>query len=238
MKHLKSIRTLFVLAIAAALFVMAGINASPAEASGHTFNVTVTHSINGKDLGLDKELPVNVFINGALTIPDFTFGEVVSTQLPAGTYTVEVQLLDGTPLSTMTVGPVNIPGGLDVDIKARLSGNGTPYLQVQAAESMPVTNDFKVKVRHNINGRDLGLPRSLPVNVYINGVLVIPGFEYGDTVEATLPSGNYTITVTLLDGTPLPTMVIENAEIPGGASLAIKARLDANGVPFLNVLAR
>ena len=44
---------------------------------------------------------------------------------------------------------------------------------------MPNDGTFDVTVRHSINGRSLGLPKALPVNVYINGALAIPGFEFG-----------------------------------------------------------
>ena len=43
-----------------------------------------------------------------------------------------------------------------------------------------------ISVKHSINGRSLGLPKALPVNVYINGALAIPGFEYGDKVQTKL----------------------------------------------------
>jgi hypothetical protein len=96
--------------------------------SDGTFDVKVRHSINGRSLGLAKDLPVNVYINGALAIPGFEFGDSISTAMRAGTYTITVTLADGTPLPSMTLGPVELPAGADVIINAKLSANKTPIL--------------------------------------------------------------------------------------------------------------
>ena len=222
---------------AALLLVSAAFSASTAAAADGTFNLMVAHTINGKDLGLDKELPVNVFINGNLAIQDFRFGETIHTSLPAGTYRVSVALVDGTPLPSMDLGPVTIPAGVDVAIKALLDYEDTPILSASVAESMMETNTFDVTVKHSINGRSLGLPKALPVNVFINGALAIPGFEFGDKVVTALPAGNYTITVQLLDGTPLPSMTVGPVDVPAGADLVFNAKLQA-GTPAIRVVSR
>jgi len=232
MKKLLSITFAFAL-----LFVSAAFSTDNAAAAGNTFNLMVEHTINGKDLGLDKDLPVNVFINGNLAIEDFRFGETIATSLPAGTYRVSVALVDGTPLPSMDLGPVTIPAGVDVTIKALLDYEDTPILSASVAESMMASNTFDVTVRHSINGRSLGLPKALPVNVFINGALAIPGFEFGDKVVTSLPAGNYTITVELLDGTPLPSMTVGPVDVPAGADLIFNAKLQA-GVPSIRVVSR
>jgi hypothetical protein len=96
--------------------------------SDGTFDVKVRHSIDGRSLGLNKALPVNVYINGALAIPAFEFGDVVTTSLRAGTYTINVTLLDGTALSSMDLGPVDLPADADVIINAKLTADKTPIL--------------------------------------------------------------------------------------------------------------
>jgi len=223
------------------LLFAAGINIESASANSN-FNLNVFHDINGRALGLvDRDLPVNVFINGALVIEDFRFGESVSTSLPAGTYTINVALIDGTPLPSMTVGPVEIPAGVDVTARARLDNQETPGLVVKAAETevaAPDGNAFDVKVHHSINGQRLGLPSNLPVNVFINGALAIPDFRFGESASTNLPAGNYTITVELLDGTPLPSMTLGPVDISAGSDLIINAKLDADKVPFLFVRSR
>jgi hypothetical protein len=235
MKKLISLKNMTIVGIVAALMFVTAFSAMPAKASSD-FNLDVTHLINGNDLGLDRDLPVDVYINGSLAIPDFRFGEKIETSLSAGWYTITVFLTDGTPLPSMTVGPVQIPAGVDVSIKARLNTLDTPYLAVKVGESaaaMPSDGTFDVTVRHSIDGRKLGLNKALPVNVYINGALAIPGFEFGDKVETSLRGGTYNIAVTLADGTPLPSMSLSGVEIPAGADVIINAKLTGDGTPIL-----
>jgi CRISPR/Cas system-associated exonuclease Cas4 (RecB family) len=235
MKNIFTRKNWTILGILAALLFATAFSVPQASANSGQFNIDVAHLINGKDLGLDKELPVDVYINGNLAIPYFTFGEKISTTLPAGQYTINVTLTDGTPLPSMTVGPVQIPAGTDVSIKARLD-NETPVLKVKASESMKeMVSDgtFDVKVRHSIDGRSLGLNKALPVNVYINGNLAIPRFEFGDVVTTSLRAGTYSIAVTLLDGTPLPSMDLGPVDLPADADVLINAKLSADKTPIL-----
>jgi hypothetical protein len=238
MKKLLTRKNWTILGIMAALLFATAFSVPQASANTGEFNLDVTHLINGKDLELDKDLPVNVFVNNTLTIPDFRFGEKISTTLPAGTYTITVALLDGTPLPSMTVGPVSIPAGVDVDIKAQLDSDDTPFLKVKASESEEVMmsdGSFDVKVRHSIDGRSLGLKKALPVNVYINGALAIPDFRFGDSISTSMRAGTYTLAVTLADGTPLPTMTLGPVDLPADADLTINAKLTADKTPVLFV---
>ena len=235
MTKLLTRKNLTFLGIIGALLFAAAFSVPQASANTGEFNLDVAHLINGKQLDIDKDLPVNVYINNQLAIPDFRFGEKISTSLPAGTYTVTVTLLDGTPLPSMTVGPVSIPADVDVNIKAVLEDE-TPILKVKASEAMEeMVSDgtFDVIVRHSIDGRSLGLKKALPVNVYINGALAIPDFRFGDRVETSLPRGTYTIAVTLADGTPLPSMNLGPVDLPADADVTINAKLTADKTPIL-----
>ena len=123
-KSLKFSVILSVFAIAIAF------NPTPVKAGGHDFfDLTVKHNINGISLGLDKELPVDVFVNGGYAFT-FTFGKTVETSLPAGNYFIEVKLA-GTDTVVMSYGPGDIPEDVDVMIKAQLSGGKTPVLKVK-----------------------------------------------------------------------------------------------------------
>jgi len=102
-------------------------SATPAQAGSDTFDIFVKHNINGRSLGLEKALPVDVYLNGGYGFT-FSFGESVSTSLPAGNYFIEVKLA-GTNTTVMTLGPADIPAGADVTIRATLSGGKTPVLK-------------------------------------------------------------------------------------------------------------
>jgi hypothetical protein len=111
--------------------------AAPAKAADGTWNARVVHGINGKSLGLSKDLPVNITIykDGAVFayIKDFTFKERFAAALPAGEYKIEVYSQElGTIVPSMTVGPVNIPAGADLLLRAQLSAGKTPDLVVKA----------------------------------------------------------------------------------------------------------
>jgi hypothetical protein len=105
-----------------------------AFASGDTFEVTVAHNINGRGLGLSKDLPVTINIEKdgefLAAIPNFRFGDRISTSLPAGQYLITVVSDEAGPLPSMTVGPVDISAGLSLFLNARLSANKTPIVAV------------------------------------------------------------------------------------------------------------
>jgi hypothetical protein len=127
---------IFALLAAVMLFAFA-FAAAPAKAADGTWNVNVVHGINGKSLGLSKDLPVNITVykDGAplAYINNFTFKERFAAALPAGEYTIEVFSTElGVTVPSMTIGPVMIPEGADLLIRAQLSGGKTPVLVVKS----------------------------------------------------------------------------------------------------------
>jgi hypothetical protein len=132
MKHILSRTTLVIAALA--LVLVFSLAAQAVYASTGTFDVTVSHNINGRSLGLSKDLPVNITIekDGEIlaVISDFRFGDTISTSLPAGMYYITVESVEAGPLPSMTVGPVDLPEGLNLFLNARLSGGKTPIVDV------------------------------------------------------------------------------------------------------------
>lgn len=114
--------------LAAVLSIVLLFNVQTASAND-SFDISVKHGINGTSLGLDKDLPVDVYVNGDKAFT-FSFKDIVSTSLPAGEYTIMVKLA-GTETVVMSLGPVEIPAGADVGIRAKLSAEKTPTLKVQ-----------------------------------------------------------------------------------------------------------
>ena len=60
------------------------------------FYLLAAHGINGSRLGLDLELPVDVYVNGGYAFT-FEFKDTVKAKLPAGEYTITVNLKDTIP---------------------------------------------------------------------------------------------------------------------------------------------
>ena len=118
--------------LAVALVMLAG--AVPLLADGHEFSITVHHGINGRSLGLDKDLAVVAEVSkdgGPPTGIPLSFKDTVGPLiLEQGTYMIKVKL-DGTStyIDSMELGPVFIEGGSDVFIRAKLSGKKTPVLK-------------------------------------------------------------------------------------------------------------
>jgi len=90
------------------------------------FYIGAVHRINGERLGLPKELPVDVYVNGGYAFT-FKYKEQVGfMKLPAGEYTITVNLA-GTDTQVMSLGPVEIPGCVKVVVLAKLV-DGVPTL--------------------------------------------------------------------------------------------------------------
>jgi CRISPR/Cas system-associated exonuclease Cas4 (RecB family) len=114
-----------------AIAIVLAFNPTPAQAAGHqTFDLYVKHNINGRSLGLEKELPVDVYVNGGKVFT-FSFGESRSfvDLLKPGEYFIEVKLAD-TDIVVMSLGPTDIPAGVSVTIRATLGAQKTPTLRV------------------------------------------------------------------------------------------------------------
>lgn len=128
----------WIFGLLAAVMALALVFAAvPAKAADGTWNVSVYHGINGRALGLSKELPVNITVykDGAVLayINDFEFKERFNATLPAGEYKIEVFSQElGTIVPSMTLGPVMIGEGADLVIRAKLGAGKTPILMVKA----------------------------------------------------------------------------------------------------------
>jgi hypothetical protein len=83
---------------------------------------------------------VDVLVNGAVAIPGLAPGTEASAVLPAGTYDIQVQLTDGTPIAALSPGTVDIPAARNVIVYAvgSASDQDFPLGLVQQALVVPV----------------------------------------------------------------------------------------------------
>ena len=128
-------RRIVVLAIVA-LLAMAALAPAATAAEPGNFDLTVKHRINGNPIAnqlgidVDRKLPVDVYVNGGVNgKPNFTFelGDTVKTQLPAGTYDIEV-FLAGSDVKVLELLHAEIPAGANVEIIAKRTGKLTADL--------------------------------------------------------------------------------------------------------------
>ena len=125
-----SMNRYWIIAVLLGLVMALGIVVAPASAQNDEFDISIYHGINGRSLGLTKDLPVDVYVNGGLAIPGLEFKDKVETQLEAGEYTFVVKLA-GTNTTVMSFGPADIPAGADVNVHAKLGAEKTPTLKVR-----------------------------------------------------------------------------------------------------------
>ena len=118
---------LSIFAIVIALAFGFAFSISPVQADGHeNFDLYVKHNINGRSLGAEKELPVDIYVDGDY-YASFRFGESLSDSLPEGEYFIEVKL-GGETIMSLDTGFV--PAGVSVSIRATLGAGKTPTLRV------------------------------------------------------------------------------------------------------------
>jgi hypothetical protein len=95
--------------------------------------VTVRHAADAPN--------VNVLVDGAIAITGLAAGAQASAVLPAGTYDIQVQLTDGTPVEALSPGSVTIPAAKNVIVYATgsVSNESFPLGLVQQVLDVPVT---------------------------------------------------------------------------------------------------
>lgn len=120
-----------IFAVVIAIAVGFAFSISPVQAmeEEETFDLFVSHNINGLPLGLDRSLPVDVYVNGAYAFT-FELGGKVKTSLPAGEYYIEVKPA-GSETAILSLDAGFIPAGVDVSIFAKMGSPLSPYLQVK-----------------------------------------------------------------------------------------------------------
>nr|MCU0619737.1 DUF4397 domain-containing protein [Gemmatimonadaceae bacterium] len=101
--------------------------------------------------------------------------------------------------------------------------------------------DADVFVVHGINGRDLDLAESLPVDVEIDGRCAIPNLQFREIRgPLALPAGSYDIRVRLAAATPCSgtaVISVDDATLVAGTNVSIVAHLSATGQPTASIFA-
>lgn len=102
--------------------------------SPHSFaaNVTVVHGIDGRDLSLSKDLPVDISVNGNCAFTNVKYQQSAKATLPTGNYSIAVHPSDGSCKQTaLFSGTARITNRIrSAAIVANLSAQGAPELSV------------------------------------------------------------------------------------------------------------
>ena len=176
------------MAVAAVLAVVAGfalLGIGGSAAAADSASVSVVHGI--------PNTPVNVFVNGKLTLRDFKPGAVAGPlSLPAGSYQVKVfpaanTAGTGSPVISATA---QVPAGANVSLVAHLDTSGKPALTpfVNDVSRLPA-GQARLVVRHTA--------AAPAVDVRAGGTPVIRGLTNPQQRELSVPAGSVRADVVL-----------------------------------------
>jgi len=191
--------------------------AAPAQAGGWHHHdddpaqLSVLHGVPG--------LTVDVWVNGNLTLDDFTPGTLAGPlELAAGDYQIAITAADATSADNPVIGPVNVEldEGRNYTAVAHLDADGTPTASLFTNDTKAPRNDQKGKltVRH--------VAAAPAVDVLAGGVPVIEGLSNPDEAKLKLKAGTISATVAAA-GTTDPVIGPADITVEGGKNTIVYA---------------
>ena len=175
-------RTTLVAGIAAGALIALG-GALPATAAEGDASLSVLHAVPG--------VTVDVYVNGALTLDDFTPGTLAGPlSLPAGTYSVAITASDAADASSPVIGPIDLPLAANGNYTAvaHLDPAGTPTATLYTNDTSTIAaGQGRLTVRH-----DAAAPA---VDVLAGGAPVITNLANPAESVLTLPAGTVSASV-------------------------------------------
>ena len=193
---------------AGALTLLAALAfAAPAQAGGKDDDnhhdddarLSVLHGV--------PDTPVDVWVNGKLTLNDFKPGDLAGPlKLDDGTYKIAITAADATSADNPVIGPVkvNLKEGRDYTAVAHLDAEGAPTATLFKNDTSPSPKgQGKLTVRH--------VAAAPAVDVLAGGPAVIEGLENPEQKVLTLKAGTVSASVAAA-GTTEP--LIGPADVP------------------------
>ncbi|MFF1382152.1 DUF4397 domain-containing protein [Arthrobacter sp. NPDC058288] len=190
--------------------------ATPAQAGGwhHDHDpakLSVLHGVPG--------LTVDVWVDGKLTLDDFTPGTLAGPlELDAGDYEVAITASDATSADNPVIGPVNVEldEGGNYTAVAHLDADGAPTATLFTNNTKAPRNDNKGKltVRH--------VAAAPAVDVLAGGSAVIEGLSNPDEATLKLKAGTISASVAAA-GTTDPVIGPADITVEGGKNTIVYA---------------
>jgi len=216
-------RKRFAAGVAAAALILL-----PTTAAAETgAQIVVVHGVPG--------LEVDVLVNGATAISNFSFGDVVVTTLPAGEYTFGVAAAGTTtPILTRTA---TLGAGISATIAAYLDGNGDPRLEAFLNENgasgiqpFHLANFGAVDILSGSTVVLGGVTNGVTARIDVPGGTTVPAVGIGAAGSgvAALELGDVTVPTNTLvlvyaigpdTGATLPTVVTATTNVGGTTSI-------------------
>ncbi|MDQ0767833.1 hypothetical protein QF031_000582 [Pseudarthrobacter defluvii] len=191
--------------------------AAPAQAGGWHHHdddpalLSVLHGVPG--------LTVDVWVNGNLTLDDFTPGTLAGPlELPAGDYEIAITAADATSADNPVIGPVDVEldEGRNYTAVAHLDADGAPTASLFTNDTKAPRNDGKGKltVRH--------VAAAPAVDILAGGAPVIEGLSNPDEAKLKLKAGTISATVAAA-GTTDPVIGPADITVEGGKNTIVYA---------------
>ncbi|MDY7540824.1 MULTISPECIES: DUF4397 domain-containing protein [unclassified Cryobacterium] len=169
--------------VALAGFMPANANENHSHGDNGPAELTVFHAIPG--------VTVDVYVNGALTLDNFTPGSFSDTlSLDPGTYSVAITAADAKDASNPVIGPIDLKlgSGNNYTAVAHLTEAGEPTATLFQNNPDPVgKGKGRLTVRH--------VAAAPSVDILANGAAAITDLTNPDEVELTLPTGTISAAV-------------------------------------------
>lgn len=173
------------LALVVAVLSLALTAAVPAFAAGGNGTVTVIHGVPG--------LVVDVYVNGALALPNFepyTVTDPIS--LPEGNYNIVIVPAGGNPANPAISGSVFLPAGANASIIAHLTAAGAPTLSAYVNDLSGIKpGDSRLVVRHDAAAPAVDVKLARPGMGGEKSAAVLPNLSNPNQVSADVKPGRY-----------------------------------------------
>ncbi|MFS0867196.1 DUF4397 domain-containing protein [Microbacterium sp. 179-B 1A2 NHS] len=172
-------------------------------ATSDTADLAVLHGI--------PDTPVDVYVDGELTIDDFEPGDLGGPlELPAGTYAVALTAADAEDDSEPVLGPIDLTleGGMNYTAVAHLDAAGEPTAALFTNDtSETAAGEGRLTVRH--------VAAAPAVDILAGGEAVVTGLENPDEASLDLAAGTISAAVAL-EGTTDPVIGPADVEVQEG----------------------
>lgn len=183
---------------------------TPAAAAEGDAHLSVLHGV--------PNTPVDVYVDGALTLDDFMPGTLAGPlALPAGSYDLAITAADAADASAPVIGPVtvNLASGGNYTAVANLDAAGKPTANFYTNDTSPIeAGKARLTVRH-----DAAAPA---VDVLAGGAVVVPGLENPKEASLTVDPGTISASVAAA-GTTTPVIGPADLTLAEGTNTIVYA---------------